>query len=308
VRAFLRALFLENLALKVVALSLAITLYVLVRGEKDAQTGGFVKVIYKYPAERVLMTDPPDRVRVSVRGPWSKVHRFDERELQPILVDLGGVTSGEFKFQEDMVKLTPGLRVVSFNPPAVRLEFEPRVTRTITVKAMLDGSPAPGFRVEATEIEPSAISVSGAQSVVDILTQIATEPVRVAGSHGQVVRVVELRRMPRHAELVDDDRVRVTVRVVPEIGERVLSRVSVAVVGGPPPSKVQPSTVEIVVRGPRAALDSLSSAPIAASIDVRELEGRPPGNYPRRVAVGGLADGLSAEARPATVLVTIARR
>ena len=118
-RKLLRTIFLENLGLKIVSLILAITVFVLVRGEKDAQTGGFVKVIYSYPSDRVLVTDAPDRVRISVRGPWSRINRFNERDIDPIRIDLGAASSGEFKFQDDMIKLPPGLRVASFNPTSV---------------------------------------------------------------------------------------------------------------------------------------------------------------------------------------------
>ncbi|HEY3353675.1 MAG TPA: CdaR family protein [Polyangia bacterium] len=307
-RQLLRRLFLDNLALKVLSLSLAVTLFVLVKGERDAQTGGFVKVIYSYPADRVLMTDPPDRVRLSVRGPWSRINRFDEHELDPIRVDLGTAASGEFKFQDDMVKLPQGLRVASFNPVSVRLEFEPRVTRSVPVTPTLEGTPAPGYRIEGTDVDPTAVSLTGAQSLLDSLSHLGTELVRVQGAHGTVVRAVELAQLPRHVELVDDSRVRVTVRIVPEMGEIMVPRVPVAAVGGPPPARIEPPAVDVIVRGPRVALDALSSDTVAASVDVREMNERPQGSYLRPITIGGLGKGLTAQARPASVRVTLARR
>jgi YbbR domain-containing protein len=307
-RQFLRRFFLDNLALKVLSLSLAVTLFVLVKGERDAQTGGFVKVIYSFPADRVLMTDPPERVRVSVRGPWSRINRFDEHELDPIRVDLNTSFSGDFKFQDDMVKLPQGLRVASFNPPTVRLEFDPRVTRTIPVRPVLDGAPAPGFRVEATEVEPTVVSLTGAQTVLDGLSHVGTELVRIQGAHGPVVRAVELAQLPRHVELVDDGRVKVSVRIVPEMGELIIPRVPVTAVGGPPPARIEPPAVDILVRGPRATLDGLAVDALAASVDVRDMGDRPQGSYVGQVTIGGLSQGLTGQARPSSVRVTVARR
>jgi YbbR domain-containing protein len=308
VRGLLRQIFVENLGLKLVALVLAVTVFVLVRGEKDAQTGGFVKVIYSYPSDRVLVTDPPDRVRLLVRGPWTRINRFKERDLDPIRVDLGSAASGEFKFQDDMIKLPQGVRVVSFNPPSVKLEFEPRVTRTIPITPSLEGAPAGGYKVEGTEVEPSDASVTGAQSVLLSITHVGTDLVRISGAHGAVTRVVSLARLPRHAEFVDDGKVRVSVRIVPEVGERVVPRVLVQAVGGPAPARIEPATVDVVVRGPRAGLDALAPATIVASVDVHDLGAAMPGSYLRPVTVGGLVDGLSADARPASVRVTMARR
>jgi YbbR domain-containing protein len=308
VRALLRRIFVENLGLKIVSLVLAITVFVLVRGEKDAQSGSFVKVIYSYPSDRVLVTDTPDRVRLLVRGPWTRINRFKERDLDPIRVDLGTAASGEFKFQDDMIKLPQGVRVVSFNPPSVKLEFEPRVTRAIPVAPSLEGAPAAGYKVEGTEVEPSDASVTGAQSVLATITHVGTDLVRISGAHGSVTRVVSLARLPRHAEFVDDAKVRVSIRIVPELGERVVTRVAVQAVGGPAPVRIDPATVDVVVKGPRTAIDALTPASIVPSVDVRDLGAGMPGSYIRPVTVGGLVDGLSADARPGSVRVTVARR
>jgi YbbR domain-containing protein len=308
VRQLLRRVFVENLSLKLVALVVAIAVFVMVRGEKDAQTGAFVKVIYGYPADRVLVTDAPDRVRLLVRGPWTRINRFKEGDLDPIRIDLGAAASGEFKFQDDMIKLPQGVRVVSFNPPSVKLEFEPRVTRAIPVTASLEGSPAAGYRVESTEVEPNDASVSGAQGVVAPITHVGTELVRISGARGPVTRVVSLARLPRHAEFVDDAKVRVTVRIVPEVGERTVGRLPVQAVGGPPPARVEPPMVEIVVRGPRTALDALKPATVVPSVDVRDLGTAAPGSYLLPVTVGGLGEGLTADVRPPSVRVTLARR
>jgi YbbR domain-containing protein len=308
VRRLLRMIFVENLGLKLVSLVLAITVFVLVRGEKDAQTSGFVKVIYGYPSDRVLVTDAPDRVRLLVRGPWSRVNRFNERDLDPIRIDLGAAVSGEFKFQDDMIKLPFGLRVASFNPPSVKLEFEPRITRAIPVAPSLEGTPAAGYRVEATDLEPSAASVTGAQSVLATITHVGTDLVRISGAHGPVTRVVSLARLPQHAEFVDDAKVRVAVRIVPELGERTVSRLPVQAVGGPAPFRIEPPTVDVLVQGPRAALEALQLTSIVPSVDVRDLGAGPQGSYLRPVTVGGLADDFSATARPASVRVTMSRR
>jgi YbbR domain-containing protein len=308
VRQFLRRIFLENISLKLVSLVLAITVFVLVRGEKDAQSGGFVKVIYRYPSGKVLMTDPPNQVRLSVRGPWTRVTRFDVRDLDPIRVDLGAGVSGEFKFQDDMVKLPPGLRVASFNPASVRLDFEPRVHRTVPVSPALDGNPAPGYRLEATDLDPSAVSVSGAQSVVTALQHVSTDLVGITGAHGTVTRTVALAGLPRHAEYVDEAKVKVTVRIVAEMGERVFNKVAVQTVGGAASVRFEPPAVDVVVRGPRPTLDALAADAVVASVDVNDLPNIPHGGLMRRVSVGGLAEGLAGDARPASVRIVPAKR
>src|SRR4051794_10547678 len=101
--ALLRAL-VDELPLKIVSMVIAVTLFVIVRSDKDAATGAYVKVIYTLPTDRVLVSDPVGEVRVGVRGSWTRLQRFDERALDPIRVDLKDAHDGVFHFDESMVK------------------------------------------------------------------------------------------------------------------------------------------------------------------------------------------------------------
>ena len=73
---FLR-IFTEELPIKVLSMVLAVTLFVLVRNDKDATSGAYVKVIYTLPEDRVLVSDPVSEIKVSVRGPWTKLQHLE---------------------------------------------------------------------------------------------------------------------------------------------------------------------------------------------------------------------------------------
>src|SRR5262249_48299383 len=120
--ALLRALT-DELPLKIVSLVIAVTLFVIVRSDKDAATASYVKVIYTLPQDKVRVSGPPGEVRVGVRGPWTRLQRFDERGVEPIRVDLKDAVDGTLRFDEGMVKLPVGLRVASITPSEVKLEF-----------------------------------------------------------------------------------------------------------------------------------------------------------------------------------------
>jgi hypothetical protein len=92
------------------------------------------------------------------------------------------------------------------------------------------------------------------------------------------------------------------------MGELVVPRIAVTAVGGPPPARLDPPLVDVVVRGPQRALETLATDAVAASVDVRELDDRPPGSYVLPVTVGGLVAGVSGVARPASARVTLTRR
>jgi len=113
---FLRRAFTENAALKTVAFILAVTLFILVRGDKETERNIPVSVAYVKPQDQTLLGDVPGSVEVRVRGPWTRIKRLDASDVDPILVDLTRAAEGELRIAEDLIHLPPGLRVASIKP------------------------------------------------------------------------------------------------------------------------------------------------------------------------------------------------
>ena len=82
-RPLLVRIFADELPIKILSMVLAVTLFVLVRNDKDATSGAYVKVIYTLPEDRVLVSDPVPEIKVSVRGPWTKLQHLD-RSLEAL--------------------------------------------------------------------------------------------------------------------------------------------------------------------------------------------------------------------------------
>src|SRR5262249_32572844 len=101
----LRRWFLENVALKTVALVLAVTLFIRVRGEKETERSVKVRIAYIKPDDRVLVSDVPQTVDVWVRGPWTRIKRLDTDDIDPLVVDLTKVGDGQVTLDESSVRL-----------------------------------------------------------------------------------------------------------------------------------------------------------------------------------------------------------
>src|SRR4051794_40922027 len=97
--------FTADLPIKIAALVIAIGLFVLVRSDKDAATGAFVRVVYTLPSDRVLVSDPVSEVKVGIRGPWTRIQALDE--LEPIRIDLTKTRDTVLHFSESMVTVPP---------------------------------------------------------------------------------------------------------------------------------------------------------------------------------------------------------
>lgn len=308
-RALLRRVFLHDWWLKLVSLALAVVLFVVVRGDKDAATGTFVKVIYVLPKDRVLVSDPVGELRVSIRGPWTRVSRFDERDLDPVRVDLTAAKSGDFRFSEDMIKLPVGLRVASIAPASVPLKFEAKVERTVPVQPILEGEPAPGFRVARSTASPSLVKVAGAKSAVEAVQRVSTRPLRIAEARGPVRGEVQLESPPPHTLIDGSGQVTVTVEVEQVLQERILRGLPVRVSGlGRLDGEPEPAAADVTLRGPADALAQVAPGTPSLLVDAQAEDSRPPGAWRKRISVAGLPPGVAAEVRPEAVTLVTKRR
>ncbi len=288
----------KELPLKLVSLLIAVGLFLIVRSDKDAVTAVSVKVVYTLPKDKVLISDPPLELRVSVRGPWTRLSHLDARDIDPIRVDLTRAQAGVINFDEGMVRLPPGIRAVSMTPAEARLDFDLRGKREVPIVARVDGTPAEGFRVARVTVKPERARLEGAARELDLLTRVATRPLKIDGTRGTIRGDVLFELPAGHIEVLDPQRVSVEVQVVPALGERVLDALPIKPAWLDRGAAVDPPVVKVVLHGPVESIEPISPSKITL-----ELSPKSRGSGTATVLVRGLPDGVTAEARPSTVQV-----
>ena len=305
--AFVR-IFVDDLPIKVLSMVLAVTLFVLVRTDKDATSGAYVKVIYTMPEDRVLVSDPVPEIKVAVRGPWTKLQHLD-RTLEPIHIDLTNVHTPDVRIDEDAIKLPAGVRVSSIVPSEVHVEFEPRIAREVPVQPILEGQPAEGYRVARVSAEPAKVHVDGAKSTVQGMERVPTRPLRITDARGPVKGEVALEAPPPHARFSDVSKVSVRVDVQPAMVERTFDQLPVKVVGlTHMDATVDPPTARLVIRGPSPLVGDVSDKTVSLKVDASLIDTRPPAKYIRTLTVSGLPAGVAAEVQPDTIMLTTRRK
>ena len=307
-RPFLVRVFVDELPIKLLSMVLAVTLFVLVRNDKDATSGAYVKIIYTLPEDRVLVSDPPPEVKLSVRGPWTKLQHLD-RSLEPLRIDLTRVHSSEVRLEEDMIKLPAGVRVASIVPSEVHVEFEPRVVREVPVQPILEGQPAEGFRVARVSAEPSMVRVDGAKSAVVAIERVPTRPLRITDVRAPVQGDVALEAPPLHTRFLESTTVLVRADVQPAIVEKAFDAVAIKIVGlTRMEGAVEPPTAKLMLRGPAALVGAVGDKNVSLRVEASLIDGRPPAKYIRSVTVSGLPAGVAAEVQPDTIMLTTRRK
>jgi YbbR domain-containing protein len=308
-RDLLRRWFYENAALKLVALILAITLFILVSGERETERSLPVKIAYVRPDDRVLVSNVPDTIEVWVRGPWTRIKRLDQNDVDPIIVDLTKHTDGEIRFDAGGVRLPAGLTVSAIRPSAIHVAFE-RVKR-VPILPELVGAPPEGYIVERVAAEPAALGVRGGESAVAGLAELRTLPVSVAGKRGPFRQRVALAPVPQGV-VVEADAVEVDVQIVEEVRTQRLEAVPVKVRLPPGAPRVTtavieptPAMVEVILRGGAAAMKRLDPRQITVSVDAT-LGDYAPGTFRTvPVIVAGTPAGIAVEAFPREISLSL---
>jgi hypothetical protein len=306
IREFLRRALVDNAALKLVALLLSLTLFIVVRGDRDTSISFHVPVAYTETEGRVMTSRPLDSVRVTVRGPWTRLRKFDP-PAEPVHVDLASVSDGEYVFPDDAVKVPPGLRV-AYDPPSIRLQFEERATKVVAVKPDFEGQPARGYALGDVTITPSHVSVRGPKSIVDAMSEVHTGPIKIDGDTTGGEERVSLEPTEPHVTIVDRQTIEVRYRIVEELGMLVLGPLRVEIhpapglaLAAPASTATDPARVKLTLRGAKNILDRVDPSEVATYVTWHAEDARSNAPRPARVIVEGVPAGIAIDVDPRDV-------
>lgn len=292
--------FLQNLVLKIISLALALLLFFLVRGEKQAMSQGVVRVTYTIPPGQVLASRFPSQLRVAIVGSASRMQRFRFEDLGDVHIDLTHIQEGYFTFSEDLFQLPPGLKVSSIRPSGFRVIYMAMASRRVPVRATIQGEVAEGFEVVRRRVEPTHVRVNGPRDIVMALDEVGTQPISLDGASTTLVQRVDLMALPDRVTAYPSTKLKVTVVVAPATTQVILNNVTV-VAAGPEADKVEvsPATVDLTLRGPRLTMARFRSESLTVRVTPVIADGGSPALSP---SVEGLPDGVTVqEIRPATV-------
>jgi YbbR-like protein len=183
-RRIFRRVFLEDWGTKLIALGIALALWVGVTGLRTTTTFRFKNVALnlRNSNDMEITNTPVQEVDIVVTGDKQKIDRLNARDLI-MSVDLTDIKSGD-----RIVQLTPetigldlpsGLKLEEIQPNKIAVRLEKVEEREIDVKPDLDGNLAEGFEIYSTNITPTKVRVRGAESFVKSLDSVSTEKINI---------------------------------------------------------------------------------------------------------------------------------
>lgn len=310
---FLKHSVTENLSLKLVAALVAILLVAFVRLQEKVERWVDVEVNVKRPdavTGVVLTTEPPDTVRVTLRGRESAIEAIRKNPITPVEMDLSGRTElGSFThyFEPEDFNFKSGIEVVGVNPDSVLMTVERLVTRRMPIRVKTSGQLGSGTELEGgPTVDPSEVLVSGPASVVRNLISVETNLVDIETLKvGEHEFQVPLQRIDGIS--LARDNVSVDVRVKWTMGQRMLSGLLVKGNGeNHAHADIRPPEIAVSLTGPQVDLNKLDPALVTATVDLDAGEPDKDGVLRAKVRVNGLPESIRVKSIvPETVLVKV---
>lgn len=183
---WLRKLFLEDWGLKLLALVIAVALWLGVTGQNKPVTlrVSGVQLNFLQPNGLEISNDPPGTIDVILTGSKDKLDRIGPRDLIAN-VDLSDQRVGErvIKLTLDRVKvdLQEDVKIQGFHPASVPIRLEPVVEVPVEVEVKFEGKLPDGYEMTGVDVNPAKVRLRGPADRVNALRKVMTETIWLDG-------------------------------------------------------------------------------------------------------------------------------
>lgn len=219
----------KNWAIKLLSLFFALFLWYFVVGEDKVDMTVDIPVeIINLPRDLVVSNQFKKQLEVTVTGPRGLIRGIANQHVSRP-VDLSNATPGSIlvRNNEDTISFPRGIRVLRVQPPYITLLLDRLIKREMPIKAVIEGKPATGFKIESILFEPPILSLTGPQAILGDQTQLTTMPIDVRNLTTPVTREVSLELKPAISELIGETTVTAHIKITEKTTTRQISDIPV---------------------------------------------------------------------------------
>ncbi|MDZ4723550.1 MAG: CdaR family protein [candidate division Zixibacteria bacterium] len=272
--------FFENIWLKLLAVVLALLIWLHVATEKNYTYVVSLPVTEISLRDTLTLSAPaPDSVTLAVSASGKQLLRKQWKR------DGIRINAAQYPAGEQVIELTPlNTSLVApsddlsiediISPNYIKLDIDTQAQFSVPVNPEISSEPDDGFALGCLiTVVPSHISVSGPRSKMNILTSVSTLPIDLRGLRDKVTLNTPLNKQSLLGFSTKFDTVNVTLEVVP-VKTKTLSSIPIVVFNAPPDAEITttPRSIDLVVSGPQDEIDSLSASAITVSADYRRAD------------------------------------
>jgi len=265
----------KSSGLKLLALLLAFMLFLISRQPtSDMRLVGIPVEFTGVQSGMEIVSDneTPTTVSVRLRGPRDIVRGLLPTQLA-VTANLSNKEPGDrvVQLRPQNVTVPDSIEVLQIEPASIRLHLERTAQTLVRVEPQFAGTPDEDVEIYRLHLQPEKLEIQGPQSLLADLRQVKTESINLRGRRESFSTTVDV-ELP-HPSLRVINRASVTLSV--ELGERrvtrLFSNIPVQVNGLSANSRLLTKTVDVLLLGPRSAVESLRESDLRVEADLAEL-------------------------------------
>lgn len=167
----------------------------------------------------VITTPVPDTVSVRLRGRGSDLRSLSSQSLE-VTVDLSWAQPGEatITLRPQAINVPPQVEVVSIEPTKVRFRVEALRQKIVPIRPFLVAEPPVGYQTGEPTLSPPDALISGPASLLQKVSEVATERIIMTGRTGTFVQNVAVVSDSALVRVIEPLTTQVTVPVSAEFG------------------------------------------------------------------------------------------
>ncbi len=272
----LKRIHIDNKGLKILALLLAIILFIVSRQPiSDVRLTGIPIEFRGLGNGMEVLVDAQQMVNVRLRGPQDIVRSLTPNQIA-VIANLSGKEPGErnIQFRPDDVSRPDGIHVLQIEPASIKFRIEQTVRRLVEVKPDFYGQLPAGFEVYNWSISPRQVEIEGPQSQVRQIQSLKTETINLADKKSDFRATVDVEALQHNIRVKTPGPISVGIEVGEVRIRRTLPDVPVQWQDIQPGYRVLTRTVAVKLYGPESAVQSISPDQISAVINTGKLTER----------------------------------
>ncbi|MGM0597290.1 MAG: CdaR family protein [Myxococcota bacterium] len=288
--------FYHNWLLKLMALVIALALFIVVRNDKD--TEGIINVKVKYinkPDDKILMNNPIHKIKLMVRGPWAQIKKLDGTIMDKnLIVDMGAIKNSRFYLDHTLFELPEEIRISNISPQYLPINLETKLRRTVPLNIQVKSSRF--LEVSEVKLDPDKIIISGPKSLVLSFPQLSLPPLKIK-EDGVFEKKIDLPELPPKIKIKSNIK-QITVKIVAEKSKTTKNFNDIPIRMENPSTDftLVPEHVKITVDGYQSKLYSFSPSQLKPYVEIPEQPKKQVQLLPVRLkSVKGLSFQISPE-------------
>lgn len=297
--------FTKNLPIIILSSLLAIVLWLFVNIKAKADVVLMAPVVFiNLPDNLVIVNDTHRQIEIKVRGPHRYIRKLSQDSFD-LSIDLGDISKGRatFPINPNLFPIPPGSELVDISPRELIVDTDVLWKKeSVPIRASVVGTPADGYIVKSTKINPDKVTLKVAKSRYGNIKEVYTERIDISGVETSVSREVPLDLEDIKAKTYEDILCRVEVEIATDINTRTFQCVPVEVVGAALDCVVIPECISLTIRGRRRLIAELRAKDLSVSVN---MEGRPTGVYDEKPTVIIPQSGIIYSLEPESVEIVL---